>query len=371
MAQCNLPECNVDHKTDKNTLKEHNKIAENRFKNSSNSEDFGSISDTSNSFAAPADMDEDEKEEFYYEKAKESLEDIDLNYGSIYYEGYEPSGGKTGSEDFLMDYAATKANDEDDSQDRVVVSFDIPGGYDDDILQANKDYLEDFPDAEEMNGVRGEVDDQRGTYSYTFDNFDHLQKNKHAVAQMSNMITNAHEDYPVFSDDYLNNITGEYNEDDSYNSYDDDEDEREMQREIAYEAAEKDFYEGEGQELLANAVKERVEDTGHKFDRRKFDEWLDSPQGESARMVYYDANGSYEMFFPDEDTGDTVIQERNFNSFFNNHGDEYVSGYMSSDNSIVMEGLRRNPGHKEFTADDLKGSESWSEEDLERFFNQR
>lgn len=359
MAQCNLPECNVDHKTDKNTLKEHNKIAENRFKNSSHSEDFGSIANTSNSFSAPYDIYDDDLEDYYYDQAQESIEDIDLQYGTIYYEGYEPKGGTTGADDFLTEYAANRTDGYGDN-DRVVVKFQIPGGHDEDMLQANKDYLEDFPDAEEMQGVKGEIDDQRGTYSYTFKNFDHLQQNKRTVAQMSNMITSTHEGYPVFSDEYYNNVTGR-----------EDEAEREMQREAAYEAAGKDFYEGEGHELLANAVKERVESTGHTFDRRKFDDWLSSPEGESAQMGYYDANGSYEMFFPDEDTGETVIQKRNFDSFFNRHGDEYVRGYMNSDDSIAMEGLRRNTSNQEYSASDIQGSDSWSQEDLERFFNQR
>lgn len=353
MAQCNLPECQIDHKVDKNTLKEHNRIAENRFKNSSHTDEFGSISNVSNSFVIPEDVDEDDLEDYYYDQAEESLENIDFSYGTIYYEGYEPSRGDSGSQDFLMDYAATKASEQDDSQDRVIVSFQIPGD-DDDALQANSDYLEDFPDSE--NGIKGEVNGDN--YTYTFDNFDHLNKNKHVVEQMSNMITNTHEDYPVFSDEYYNNVVNGY------------EDEREMQREVAYEYAEKDFYEGEGHKMLVDAVRQRVESSGHSFNEAKFEEWYDSYEAEGARLKYYDANGSYEMFFPDEETGETVIQKNNFDSFFNKYGNDYVQGYMSSDDSIVMEGLRNRQNHKEYTAEDIKNADNWSDEDLARFFNQ-
>lgn len=356
MAQCNLPECHVDHKTDKNTLKEHNKIAENRFKNSSNADDFGSISDTSNSFAVPDEIDDDDLEEYYYDQAKEEIEDIDLNYGTIYYEGYEPSGGTTGAEDFLMEHAASRYDGYPET-DRVIVKFQIPGE-DADTLEANKNYLEDFPASD--GGIKGEVDGD--SYTYTFDNFDHLKKNKRAVEEMSNMITDTHEDYPVFSDEYYNNVTG---------GYEDDEAERQMQREEAYEYAEKDFYEGQGHQMLVDAVRQRVESSGHTFDEGKFNQWYDSPEGESARMGYYDANGSYEMFYPDESTGDTVVQQRNFDSFFNKHGDEYVQGYVNSDDAIVMEGLRRNPSHREYSAEDIQNADNWSDEDLARFFNQR
>lgn len=362
--KCRLPGCNVDHEADKDVLKEHNRRADQHFNNSSSTENIERISDTSNSFVVTNEIDGD-PEDYYYKKAKESLEDIDLNYGKIYYEGYEPSGGTTGAEDFLTEYAASRCDGYPDTN-RVIVKFQIPGE-NDDTLEANKNYLEDLPVSK--GGIKGEVNGD--SYTYTFDNFEHLKKNKSAVEEMSNMITSTHDDYPVFSDEYYNNVTGGHDEGNAYDSYDYDEDEIQMKRDKAYENSHYDFYSDKGRDMLANAVKEKVESTGHTFNRDNFDKWYDSYEAESARQGYEDANGSYEMFFPDEDTGETVIQERNFNSFFNKHGDDYVRGYMSSDPSIIMEGLRRNPGHKEFTADDLKGSESWTDEDRERFFNQR
>lgn len=215
MAHCNLPECQVDHKVDKATLKEHNRIAENRLNHSSRGNDYKSMVNTSNSFAfVPDDIDEDDLEDYYYDQAERELSDVSLEYGTIYYEGYEPSGGKTGSQDFLLSYSASKAAEEDDSNSPIIVSFQIPGGYDEDVYQANKDYLEDYSASEK---IKSEVDGDR--YKYTFDNFEQFCQNKHSVVSMGEMITGAHEDYPILHNDYYNNIVGE--EEDDYGESED------------------------------------------------------------------------------------------------------------------------------------------------------
>lgn len=98
-------------------------------------------------------------------------------------------------------------------------------------------------------------------------------------------------------------------------------------REEFEEYAMQEFYEGEGHEWLKEAIEDEVESRGHDFDEEKFEEWYESYESEGLCLKYYDAQGIYELYYPDED-GEVATNKDSFDTFFQKEGSTYVDSYI-------------------------------------------